>query len=133
MNPKEIYDRIIASITEIDKRRVARTLSQHVGKANAIAKRDLVGAVFGKFNDSTERKTREIIAELVTSDHFAVCALSGTGGYYLAANLDEAIESARELESRGTEAFNRAKALRMCGLPAVSPDERAQKSQMSLL
>ncbi len=133
MNPKDFYDRLIASITEIDKRRIARLLSQHVGKANAVKKATIVAAAFGQVNDSTERKTREIIADMVTNDHFPICALSGKGGYYLAADHDEALESARELEGRATEANARAKALRMCNLPAVLPEERAQKAQLSML
>lgn len=133
MNPKDFYDRLIASITDMDKRMVARIMSRHIGKANAIAKRELVAEAFGECSDSTERKTRDIIADLVTDDHYAICALSGTGGYYLAANHDEAVANARELESRATKEIARAKALRMCNLPAVLPEERAKALQGSLL
>jgi hypothetical protein len=133
MNPKDFYERLISSITDMDKRMVARVLSRHIGKNNAIQKVQIVAEVFGEYNQSTERKTRDIIADLVTLDHYPICSISGKGGYYLAENLDEALEAARELEGRATEEFARAKALRLCSLPAVLPEDRAQKAQMSLL
>jgi hypothetical protein len=132
MNPQEHYQKLISSITDIDKRMLARVISYHIGKTNAIPKRALVAEVFGEYTDSNDRKAREIIASLVKDDHYPICALSGTGGYYLAASHDEAVENAREIESRIEELSTRAKALRLCTLPAVPPEDRARQAQTSL-
>ena len=133
MNPKDHYQKIIQGITDIDARRVARALTAHIGKENSIDKRTLVMFIYGKYTSTTERQVRDIVADLVTNYRYPVCTSSSTGGYWIAANKDEAIEAARDIESRITDLSDRAKALRSCDLPAVLPDERARAAQGSLL
>ena len=64
MDLREYYVAIASTITEADLRLTAVVMSAHVGKANAITKAELTQTLFGKTTDSTERKAREVIAEL---------------------------------------------------------------------
>ena len=133
MTPRETYERIINSITDMDTRKLAREMSYHVGKDNRITKAELIIFMFGKVSDTNDRKVRLIVSDLVTNYHYPICTLSGVGGYWLAETRDEAIESAQDIESRIPDMVDRAKALRMCDLPAVLPEQRAAALQGSLL
>lgn len=60
MDLRDYYRLQAASITDEDMRKAALFLSDHIGKANAVSKRDLTLALYGKTTDSTERKAREL-------------------------------------------------------------------------
>lgn len=71
-------------------RAIARVLSFHKGKANAIGRKDLVNAVHQSgFSTAHERQVREIIKQLRRGGH-VICSMPGEdGGYYLCESLGE--------------------------------------------
>lgn len=121
MDPSEFYKSLIASITEEDTQAVARIMANHIGASNLISLQDLTVQTFGEYTTSTERKTREILEDLTVNYHMAVCSVSGKPGRWLASSEDEREAAARELEARGRNTLERARALRMAVVPGKEP------------
>lgn len=130
-DPRKFYETLVSSIEEQEVRKVARILYYHIGKENRIEFKQLVVAAFLKYTVATERKTRLIINELVVKYRYPVCSLSATPGRWMAANKDEALESAREIENRIQELNFRATALRLIDLPVVPLEDKERKAQVS--
>lgn len=122
MNPTEFYQSLISSIREDDLKTVAGIMAQHAGEKNSTTIESLARKVFGEFNSSTERKVREILERLTVEYHMPVCSVSGKPGRWLAANESEREAAAAELESRGRNTLDRARALRMAVVPSKEPN-----------
>lgn len=131
MNPSEFYHDLITSIKEDDVYTIANILADHVGQENAITLKDLAVKAFGEFTVSTERKTRELLEQLTKDHHLPVCSFSGKSGRWLAANDEEKENAAAELEARGRNTLERARALRLSVVPAKTL-KRERETQMSM-
>lgn len=121
MDPAKYYAELVDSIQDVDLRKAARTLSYHVGEAQAISLRDLAFAVLGAADDNAMRKTRAILEQLIEEHGFPVCSHSGKAGRWLPGTKEEALEAAREREGRAEKLLASARRLRAANLPAGLP------------
>jgi len=93
MNPREYYDRLIATMPAGADRAVLRVLSFHIGLDNAIKKSDLMSEcarIGTHFSD--ERQVRSVIVEKLRKRGVLICASSGDSGYFIASTLQEYLE-----------------------------------------
>lgn len=127
MDLRDYYRMMAADISDEDMRKAAQFLSDHIGKANAVSKRDLTLALYGKTTDSTERKVREVLKRLVTECGVAVGSNSGASGYYIIETDQERSEVIAELKSRSRELNDRAFSLFNIQLPSPTDGRRMQK------
>ena len=85
---------------------VLQVLSKHVGQENRIARDRLRSRVMSLLprGESTisDRERRQSIEELRRTDDQGalICSSSGSGGYWLSADMDELLESYREERRR---------------------------------
>lgn len=121
MDPSKFYGELVNSIEDVDLRRAARILSYHVGEEHAIPLDVLAVEVFDSDSESAQRKTREVLAQLIEEHGFPVCSNSGKAGRWLAGTKEEALEAAREREHRAERLLESAKKLRAAKLPAGLP------------
>jgi hypothetical protein len=120
-DPSKFYGELVDAIDDHDLRTVARLMSYHVGEEQAITLQDLALLAFGEAGETSLRKTREVLAQLIEDHGFPVCSNSGKAGRWLAGTKEEALEAARERESRAEKLLASAKKLRMARLPAGLP------------
>lgn len=121
MDPAKFYGELVDSIDDHDLRKAARILSYHVGEENAISLQDLTLQLFGEAGDTSLRKTREVLAQLIENHGYPVCSNSGKAGRWMPATREEAIEAAAERESRAEKLLATARKLRAARLPAGLP------------
>ena len=121
MDPAKYYGELVDGLADAEQRKAARTLTYHVGEENAISLRDLALAVFGTATESDLRKTRYALETLIEEHGFPVCSHSGKAGRWLPGTKEEALEAARERESRAEKLLASAKKLRAAKLPAGLP------------
>ncbi len=119
--PREFYERLIADIDDADVRKVAGVMLKHIGEKNRIALGELADQAFGEFTESTERKTRLILAKLVTDYHMPIGAYSAKPGRWLCADEEERRRVVMDLTARHNELENRIRALRLAAVPAKEP------------
>lgn len=127
MNPKAIYEEMVRSIQDMDVRTAARTMSYHVGEAQAISLEMMTFAVFKVADENAKRKTREILERLIEEHGFPVCSHSGKAGRWLAASKEEAAAAAAEREARAEKLLLSARKLRAARLPGREPEIGGQK------
>ncbi len=114
---KKTYSDIQAAAPEDIDDRVFTALAPHVGKNNAISRRALIEAVFGRkitsgesiANSTQDRNIRDAIARL--QERHAILSSSGCGGYYLPANWEEVTRFASEIVSRARKLERKARRL----------------------
>lgn len=119
--PREFYERLIADIDDADVRKVAAVMLQHIGEDHLITLDDLTRQAFGEFTQSTERKTRLILARLVTDHHMPIGAYSGKAGRWLCADEEELNRVIMDLTARHNETGNRIHSLRLSKVPPKEP------------
>lgn len=128
-NPR--YDEILRGMNPGLERQVYSCLTHHVGRENAISRRNLIEAVFNKTvgvlaNSSEDRQIREAISELQKSH--LVISDSGKGGYYIPASMVEASAYQAEILSRARELESKARFINQLALA-----EFGQAQQVRLL
>ena len=85
---------------------VIKVLSKHIGQPNRIRRDNLRSALMGMLprgeKNISDREMRQAIEELRRTDDQGalICSSSGGGGYWLAVDLDELLESYREERRR---------------------------------
>lgn len=121
MDPAKYYGELVQEIEDFDQRTAARALTFHVGEENAVSIQALAIAVFGTATESDLRKTRYALETLIEEHGFPVCSHSGKAGRWLPGTKEEALEAARERESRAEKLLASAKKLRAAKLPAGLP------------
>lgn len=111
MEPREVYETIIASSPAGLDETVLGILRARVGRENRILRRELVRNAVGKDyeNASADRQVRRSIARL--RKLYPVMSSSGDGGYWWAATRDEVLACMAETQSRARELESRARVL----------------------
>ena len=106
--------------------RVRAVLALHRGRKNRISRWDLVASIFGmdaaarrSNNNPFDRKIREVISQWRDTD--LIVSSSGTGGYWLAADMNDVETIANEYVSRSREMEARARNLRRRGAEVFGP------------
>lgn len=120
MDLRDYYRLLASEISEIDMRKAVKILAGHIGKENAISKRELVIAIYGKYTVSTERKTREVISRLVRDYSLAIGSNSGSSGYYICGDVEEKRDAVKELYHRAEMIRERGMELARAQLPELS-------------
>ena len=121
MDPRAFYEQLVSQIDDGDVRMVAQVMLSHVGEKNLITLEDLARHAFGKYNESTERKTRLVLAKLVTDHHMPIGAYSGKAGRWLCADEEELGRVIMDLTARHNETGNRIHSLRLSKVPPKEP------------
>lgn len=121
MDPRAFYEQLVKQIDDADVRKVAQVMLNHVGEANLITLDDLARAAFDEFTQSTERKTRLILAKLVTDYHMPIGAYSAKPGRWLCADEEERRRVVMDLTARHNETGNRIHSLRLAKVPPKEP------------
>ena len=85
---------------------LAKLRREHVGMARAIQRRDLLAWLWANGVQTTDRKVRYAVKELG-------CVCMGSGGYFLAANTDEARASIEYLKRKIFPLWEDIKALQL--------------------
>ena len=96
---KTIYKQILATTPANLHQRLLVELSKHIGSENRITKRDLIYRLFGKITSTTDRQTRDAIADLQEVG-FPILSGSSSGGYWMASSNREADPYLNEIDSR---------------------------------
>jgi DNA-binding transcriptional regulator PaaX len=84
-----IYEQKVREMPVGLNRAALQVLSFHIGRARTIGRADLVEALRGCGFDVQERLVRRAIHDLRRAGHLVCSAPGESGGYYLAATLDE--------------------------------------------
>lgn len=85
---------------------IIKVLSKHVGQENRITRKHLRSRIMNLLprgeRSITDREMRQVIEELRRTDDQGalICSSSGSGGYWLAVDMDELLESYREERRR---------------------------------
>lgn len=79
--------------------RVLAVLARHVGQDKRITREALVRQMFGRNTNSTDRMTRDAIADLQEAG-YPILSSSAAGGYWLASSRSEALCYLAEIEAR---------------------------------
>lgn len=99
-----VYERMLTEMPIGLDRSTLRVLSFHVGRERAIGRADLVEALRDVGFDVQERLVRRAIHDLRRAGHLVCSAPGESGGYYMAANLDEFREFClRELHPKAVD------------------------------
>jgi len=107
MKRQELIDELPAGLTRV----VGRIISYHVGRENAITKRELenqVRASLGVKTKSLPRKIRVAVHEL-RNNGMLICSSSSGSGYWIAEDYGEAAEFIGEMKGRGSDILNTAR------------------------
>lgn len=121
-NPHDFYKNLLSTIQERDIKNVAFVMLSHIGEDNSITLKALAMRVYGEFTDSTERKTRAVLEDLVTRYRFPVGASSGKSGRWLCKDRQEIEKVVSDLESRRDATNNRIACLRSAVVPVKVPE-----------
>jgi predicted DNA-binding transcriptional regulator YafY len=107
------YDAMISAMPTGLDRTLFRVLSFHVGKKNAIGRASLVEKISWNGFDVSERQARQCIHDLRRAGHL-ICSMPGeSGGYFLAASLDEFREFCeRELHPKAIDMLETESAMK---------------------
>lgn len=120
-SPRAFYEQLVKDIADADMRKVAQVMLAHVGEKNLITLDDLARKAFGRYTQSTERKTRLILAQLVNEYHMPIGAYSGKAGRWLCADDEELSRVIMDLTARHNETGNRIHSLRLAKVPPKEP------------
>lgn len=108
------------------EREVRHILSYRKGKQNLISRWELVERIFGRQaaanrsnNNPFDRKIREVISAYRDID--LICSSSGAAGYWLAADMNDIEELAKELDKRAKDMLAQASHLRKRGAEKFGP------------
>jgi hypothetical protein len=118
-----VYSKILATIPSNLHTRIITELSFHIGKENRITKEALIRHLFNDVTTTTDRQTRDAIADLQEAG-FPILSDSGDGGYWLASSPREADPYLYEIESRIMRLSSKRKGIlqglsRFCGPPTL--------------
>jgi hypothetical protein len=119
----QIYQQILASIPSDLHLQLMTELSCHIGSENRVTKIILIKRLFGKVTSTTDRQTRDAIADLQEAG-FPVLSDSSDGGYWLASTSREADAYLNEIDSRIKRLSAKRKGIikglnRFCGPPTL--------------
>lgn len=107
------FDAMISAMPAGLDRAILRVLSFHIGKERAIGRYALVRILQPQGFDASERQVRQTIHDLRRAGNL-ICSMPGeSGGYYLAASLEEFQEFIdRELHPKAIDLLETEKAMR---------------------
>lgn len=91
-------------------RSVKYFISPYRGKANAVEKKNIAEKVFGYYNSTSDRLTRDAVSTLQDQGEL-ICTNSGAGGWYYAATASEVEEYLAEIDSRIVQMQQKKKAM----------------------
>jgi hypothetical protein len=107
--PRAFYDELIRQMPAGLERAMLRVLSAHIGKAEAVAKPDLLANLERLGFAVHERQARQAIEDLRNAGHL-IGSSSGDGGYYICLTMAEYQDYRREEYSRAEKILARLKA-----------------------
>ena len=125
MNPREYYHLKTASITEADVRLVAACMTEHIGEQNAVRIEDLSRRV-----GMHERQVRDILAMLVDTYGWPVCAHAGKAGRWIATSEGDRWLVIGDLDSRIKALRQRREAMLTAKIPNALELNRAEARVM---
>ena len=103
-------------MSAITRDTVLAAFARHIGEAEGVSARDLVGEIAGLFAvDADERRLRSVIEEL-RREGMHICGHPSTG-YYLAANDDELQRTCNFLFERSITGLEQIAAMQKVSLP----------------
>lgn len=86
---KSIYDHLLDGMSPSLERAILRVLASHIGRENAVGRRELTASVSRLGFRAHERQVREAIKNL-RREGFLICSAAGEdGGYYMAKDRQE--------------------------------------------